>query len=197
MEVGIVSLNPNIKNIQYVIDSILSLGYTPYILDLVHSTKEKIYYLIKRSKIKNWIFTGSPFCVVDRRSTQIPLEIYKIQDKNFMMICYSLESIAYQLNLPISIRSALKKEIFELNVDINSIDSKKKYLFQNIQQPMKLWRNHYGYLSSKINIKPFTELSSYRDECMILSYKNSILVQFHPERSKDGIQFISNWLSYL
>ena len=43
MEVGIVSLHPNIKNIQYITDSILLLGYTPYVLDLVHSTKEKIY----------------------------------------------------------------------------------------------------------------------------------------------------------
>jgi len=195
MEIGIVSLSPNIKNIQYVIDSIILLGHIPYILDLVHSTKEKIYYIIKRSKIKYWIFTGSPLCVVDRRSTQIPLEIYKLQDKKYMMICYSLESIPYQMNLPISIRRTLKKEIFELNVDINNIDSKMKYLFQNIQQPMKLWRNHYGYLSSKININPFTELSSYQGECMILSYRNSILVQFHPERTKDGIQFISNWLS--
>ena len=110
------------------------------------------------------------------------------------MICYSLESIAYQINLPISIRYALKKEIFELNVDINKIDSKDKYLFENIQQPMKVWRNHYGYLSSKINIDPITKLSSYNGECMILSYKNSILVQFHPERTKDGLKLISNWI---
>jgi len=194
MEIGIVSLSPNIKNIQYVTDSIILLGYTPYVLDLVHSTKEKIYYIIKRSKIKYWIFTGSPLCVVDRKSTQIPIEIYKLQNKKFMMICYSLESIVYQFKLPISIRYNLKKEIFDLDINTKNINDKNKYLFQDINQPMRLWRNHYGYLSSKINIEPFEEISNYNGECMILSYKNSILVQFHPERTKDGIQFMSNWL---
>lgn len=182
MEIGIVSLCSNIKYIKYVVNSVKVLGYTPYILDLYHGDKLKIFYIIKRSKISNWIFTGSSCSVIDKNAPQIPLDIYKLHDKKYMMICYSLESIAYQLKLPISFRQDNKKELFELQ-----INNKK----------MKLWRNHYGYLSSDINIEPLQHIKSYNGECMILHYKNSILLQFHPERTRDGIEFIYKWINNL
>jgi len=182
MEIGIVSMCPNIKYIKYVVNSIKILGYTPYVLDLYHGDKLKIFYIIKKSKIQHWIFTGSSCSVIEKSAPQIPLDIYKLNDKKFMMICYSLESIAYQLNLPISFRKENKKELFELQVN------NKKLI---------LWRNHYGYLSSNINIDPLIHIKSYDGECMILLYKNSILVQFHPERTHDGIEFMNNWINNL
>jgi imidazoleglycerol phosphate synthase glutamine amidotransferase subunit HisH len=59
---------------------------------------------------------------------------------------------------------------------------------------MELWRNHYGFLSDKIDLYPLQKLASYDGECMILMYRNSILVQFHPERTNTGIEFMDNWL---
>jgi GMP synthase-like glutamine amidotransferase len=182
MEIGIVSLCPNIKHIKYVVNSIRELGYTPYILDLYHGDKLKIFNIIKKSKIYHWIFSGSSCSVIDRNAPQIPLDIYKLNNKKYMMICYSLESIAYQLKLPISFRKENKKELFELQVN---------------NKKLKLWRNHYGYLSSDINIEPLQHIKSYNQECMILLYKNSILLQFHPERTHDGIEFINNWINNL
>jgi GMP synthase-like glutamine amidotransferase len=182
MEIGIVSMYPNIKDIKYVEDCIRLIGYKPYVLDLYHGIREKIFNIIKRSNIIHWIFTGSPTFVTDRNAPQIPLDIYKLHDKKYMMICYSLESIAYQLKLPISFRQDNKKELFELQ-----INNKK----------MKLWRNHYGYLSSHINIDPLEHTKSYDGECMVLHYKNSILLQFHPERTNDGIEFINKWINNL
>jgi len=182
MEIGIVSMYPIIKDIKYVENCIRDLGYKPYVLDLYHGINEKIVNIIKRSKITHWIFTGSPVFVTDRNAPQIPLDIYKFHDKKYMMICYSLESIAYQLKLPISFRQDNKKEIFEMQ-----LNNKK----------MKLWRNHYGYLSSDIDIKPLQHIKSYNKECMVLYYKNSILLQFHPERTNDGIEFINNWINNL
>lgn len=198
MEIGIVSLYPNIKYIQYLENAIKSLYYKPYILDLAHSTPNKIYSHIKYSHIKHWIFSGSPSTVIDRKSPQIPLELFKLTSKRYMFICYSLESVMYQLKFPVSIRYDLKKELFKLDVDtkINS-----KYLFEGINFPMNVWRNHYGFISSNSVVnsklsfdKNLIEIASYEGESMILLYKNSILIQYHPERTKDGLLLINNWI---
>jgi GMP synthase-like glutamine amidotransferase len=194
MNIGIVSMYPHIKNINYLENIIRQIGYTPYVLDLAHSTPDKIYYLIKRSYIKHWIFSGSPLSVVDNKSIQIPMDIFNLKHKKYMFICYSLESIMYQLKYPISIRHELKKEYFKLDIDEMIINNNKiNYLFEDIILPMNVWRNHYGYVSSHLELEP-TEIASYGDECMILLYKNSILLQFHPEKTNDGLQLIKNWI---
>ena len=198
MDIGIVSLYRNIKDIQKLDDAIKTLGYNTYVLDLAHSTKNKIYQIIKHSYIKHWIFSGSPYLVIDRISPQIPLELFKLTTKKYMFICYSLESVMYQLKYPISIRQELKRELFDLEVDDIKLKlTQTQHLFDNINFPMKVWRNHYGYLSSHLIQREnnhITKLVSYKGECMILLYKNSILIQYHPERTKDGIQLIDNWI---
>ena len=45
-----------------------------------------------------------------------------------------------------------------------------------------------------VNNNLIKEIASYKEESMILLYRNSILVQFHPERTKDGLKFINNWI---
>lgn len=195
MEIGIVSMYPNIKDIVYVSNAIKILGYTPYIVD--HKSKLKsfvrnIYNIIKNSKIKYWIFSGSPSMVIDRESPQVPLEIYNLKDKEFMLICYSMESVAYQMNIPISFRRENRKEIFTL--DIRNTDH---YITKYYNDYINVWRNHYGYVSSLINKSPFTEIASYEEESMILLYKNSILIQFHPERTVDGLILIYNWINHI
>jgi len=32
---------------------------------------------------------------------------------------------------------------------------------------------------------------------MIIFHKNSVLLQIHPERTKDGYKLIDNWINYL
>jgi len=196
MQIGIVSLYPNIKDIHNLENSIKILGYRPHIIDLAHSTQDKIYYHIKNSDIRYWIFSGSPLSVVDRLSPQIPMDIFNLAEKRYMFICYSLESVMYQLKYPISIRHDLKKEIFNLDVDKSKIiKSKTGYLFENITFPMKVWRNHYGYVSNTvINTNLISEVASYEGESMILLYRNSVLLQYHPERTKDGLKLIKNWI---
>lgn len=196
MEIGVVSLYPKLKDIEKLENAIKMIGYTPHILDLVHTTADKIYYHIKNSNIKYWIFSGSPLTVIDKTSTQIPMEIFRLTSKKFMFICYSLESVMFQLKYPISFRKELKKEVFYLDVNNDNVKNNNvEYLFKDIKIPMKLWRNHYGYVSNKlVNNNLIKEIASYKEESMILLYRNSILVQFHPERTKDGLKFINNWI---
>ena len=199
MEIGIVSLYPKQKDIHNLENAIKILGYKPHIIDLAHSTADKIYYHIKNSWIKYWIFSGSPSSVIEKSSPQIPMEIFRLTSKKFMFICYSLESVMYQLKYPISIRKELKKEIFKLDVSKSKIKkTHTEYLFESINFPMKVWRNHYGFVSDKIvNNNLILEVASYEGESMILLYRNSILVQYHPERTKDGLKLIDNWIKHL
>ena len=198
-EVGLVNLNPHIKDIQTLENACRSLGYRPLILDLTQLTKEKVYLFIKRSKIKKWIFSGSRLMVTDLCAPKIPLEIFNLENKEFMMICYSLQSVIYQMDYPISYRKNNKKEVFDLYIDRKTIEHmNKQYLFENIAMPMKLWRNHYAFFSPShiINTNPnndLIDLVSYDGECMMLFYKNSILLQYHPEKTNDGLQLMYNW----
>ena len=200
--VGLVNLNPNIKDIQTLENACRSLGYNPFVLDLTTLTKEKLYVYIKRSKIKKWIFSGSRSMVTDSWTPKIPLDIFDIENKEFMLICYSLQSVIYQLDFPISYRRNNKRETFNLSVDRKRIeDLGKEYLFENIAMPMKVWRNHYAFLSpchihNNPNCDNLIDLVSYDNECMILFYKNSILLQYHPEKTWDGLQLMLNWLKF-
>ena len=198
MEIGIVSLYPKLKDIQNLENAIKILGYNPYVIDLAHTTPDKIYYYIKNSWIKYWIFSGSPSTVIDKGSPQIPMELFKLTAKRYMFICYSLESVMFQLKYPISFRKELKKELFDLDVSKTKINNTKtEYLFKFINIPMKVWRNHYGFVSNTIiNNNLIKEVTSYEGESMILLYKNSILVQYHPERTKDGLKLIDNWVRH-
>jgi imidazoleglycerol phosphate synthase glutamine amidotransferase subunit HisH len=47
-----------------------------------------------------------------------------------------------------------------------------------------------------VNNNLIAEVASYEGESMILLYRNSILVQYHPERTKDGLKLIDNWIRY-
>jgi hypothetical protein len=199
MEIGIVSLYPNIKCIHKLENAIKILGYKPHIIDLVHNTQDKIYYYIKNSYIIYWIFSGSPLSVVDKKSPQIPMDLFKLLSKKYMFICYSLESVMFQLKFPVSIRHDLKKELFKLDVNKNNINkTNTEYLFKNINFPMNVWRNHYGYIANNIllNNNQIKDIVSYEGESMILLYKNSILVQYHPERTSDGLRLIDNWIRH-
>jgi imidazoleglycerol phosphate synthase glutamine amidotransferase subunit HisH len=41
-----------------------------------------------------------------------------------------------------------------------------------------------------------TLVNSYRGEVMTVLYKNTLMTQWHPERSKDGIQCLKAWMEY-
>jgi imidazoleglycerol phosphate synthase glutamine amidotransferase subunit HisH len=42
--------------------------------------------------------------------------------------------------------------------------------------------------------KDIYEVASYRGELMLVFYKNSVMTQFHPERTIAGKRFLQNWL---
>ena len=71
-----------------------------------------------------------------------------------------------------------------------------EYLFTGLKNILNLYRNHHWYFTSIFSkLDNIIEFAKYRGESMMAVYKNAILVQYHPERTKEGIILIKNWLT--
>jgi len=205
MNIGIVNMTGFEKGTKYIIRCIKKLGYIPHNID--YTTSDEIFKKIALSKIKHWIFSGSPHMVVDSTSPIVPLDILNLKEKKIMLICYSFESVLYQLGFPVVKRYMNKKEKFRLAFDEKKIDEiHKTNILYNIRKSgrlnkLRLKRNHHYYIpSDDINYKKHSNIylvSSYRNESMMIFYKNSVMVQFHPERTSHGYKLINNWILLL
>ncbi len=180
--IGIINYYPTLSGTKYLTHAMDLLGYKYQVY-----SHENIFQRIKQSSITHWIFSGSPTSVCKEDSPQIPMEIYKLKDKKYMMICYSMESILLQLGYPIRERYENRREYFTIQLPsaIRSL-----YLFKGIQSPIYLQRNHLRYIPAS----SLDGILSYNGEAMIALYKNSVLIQFHPEKTSDGRKMILNWL---
>jgi hypothetical protein len=170
VEIGVVKVNTN----TYVEDAVRKLGHIPVVLQI---NDEDLVKKIKDSSISHWIFTGTGIAVTvfNPLAPQVPLDIFKMKDKQFFLICYSMESVLYQMGYPIKKRYETKKERFQLD-------------------GLHVYRNHRFYtpvsaLDSKIQL-----VHSFRGEVMTAVYKNAVMTQWHPERTADGIQCLKGWI---
>jgi GMP synthase-like glutamine amidotransferase len=194
MEVGVISMYTDKNMHHYITDALLSIGYQSHVIHFDNPTD--VYNTIKNSTIKKWIFSGSSLTVNADGSPQVPLKIFNIKNKEFLLICYSMESALYQLKIStLKKRYENKKEDFNLNINIKLVkELNKEYLLNGLKNPMKLYRNHHWYFKANIKSDMF-EIAKYRGESMMIIYKNTIMTQFHPERTDDGILLIKNWLN--
>jgi len=180
--IGIINYYPTFNGTKYLTHAMDLLGYNYR----VHG-HENLFQRIRDSSITHWIFSGSPTSVCGENSPQIPMELYTLKNKQYMMICYSMESVLLQLGFPIRERYTNRKEYFTIAIPpaIRSF-----YLFKGIKTPMRLQRNHVRYTPAA----SLDGILSYNGESMMAIYKNSVLVQFHPEKTSDGRQMILNWV---
>jgi GMP synthase-like glutamine amidotransferase len=170
MRIGVVKFNAT----DYVEKAIRKLGHTPVIHQI---NEDDIVSTIKDSPIDHWIFTGTSLAVsvLNPLSPQVPMEILQMTDKHFFLICYSMESLLYQLGYPVVERKDVKKGRFQLG-------------------PLNVYRYHKFYIpANKVN-KKIKVLQTYDGEVMTVCYKNTILTQWHPERTNDGILCLKNWI---
>jgi anthranilate/para-aminobenzoate synthase component II len=187
MEVGIVNMYGTNYECRYLVNAMISLNLTPHIIDGFNTSQYYVFEYIQNSPIKHWIFSGSAHDPTLYDAKKVPIGILNLNDKQFMMLCYSMESILIQLNFHISKRKVIKKELFKLQRPNHP-------LFQNMQSPLALRRNHRWYFSKKVIKEPIHLIASYDNEAMIAIYSNMLLIQFHPEKSPDGKQLIQRWL---
>jgi GMP synthase-like glutamine amidotransferase len=170
MHVGVIKVSTT----TFVEDAIKKLGHTPVVLQI---NDPEIVSKLKESPIKKWIGTGSNLrlSVLQPLAPQIPMEILTMKDKEFFLICYTMESLLYQLGYPVVFRGTFLKERFDLG-------------------PLRVYRHHGYYIpANKVDSKvKVTE--TYKGEVMTALYKNVVMTQWHPERTADGIQVLKHWL---
>ena len=186
-QLGIVNMYGNNYQCRYLINAVISLGYKPLVIS---GSSAQVHNYIKSSPIRLWIFSGAASAVFAEDSPQIPLQVANLKTKKILLICYSMESLLYQLGIPIATRNENKKEIFKLQI------TQPDPLFNNIKNPMVLRRNHIRYVTAKaVAVGPIGPVAAYDDELMIANYKNATLMQFHPEKTPDGKKLLLNWIT--
>ena len=180
-------------DINPLVDAIKELGAIPYIINGTTLSEQELSNTIQRSPIHYWIFSGSRYHIHQEGVPTVPLELLKTENTNkrFLMICFSMESVLVQLGFPIRERYINRKETFNLSIP-------KEYqthpLFKGLPSSMRGWRDHRYYFPRDVLTPPVYLLSSYNGESMIATYKNAVLTQYHPEKTKDGRQLLENWL---
>ena len=194
MRIGIVNMHKDRVDIQSLLAAVRSMDYVPFVLDAVSLSSLELLRAIEHSPIRHWIFSGSRYHIHQEGVPTVPLELLKTEKttKRFLMICFSMESVLVQLGFPIRERYINRKEFFHLSIP-------KEYqthpLFKGIPSSMRGWRDHRFYFPRDVLTPPVYLLSSYNGESMIATYKNAVLIQYHPEKTKDGRQLLENWLS--
>jgi GMP synthase-like glutamine amidotransferase len=180
--------------INSLVDAVEELGAIPHIMNATTLSEQELLTTIQRSPIRHWIFSGSRYHIHQEGVPVVPMELFKTEktEKRFLMICYSMESVLAQLGFPIQERYINRRGPFNLTVPK---ENQEHPLFKGIPSPMRVWRLHKFYFPRTVLRAPVHLLASYNGEAMVATYKNAVLVQYHPEKTKDGRQLIENWLS--
>jgi len=189
MRVGVINMYP-LSGAEFIVRALDKLGHSSFLLKGDQFSEEELFARIKKSPIKNWIFSGSTLHIHEG-GPQVPLDILKLE-KRFLLICYSMESLITRIckcEHHLKERYTHKNEIFHLRQP-----QEFSWLFDGIKEDMVLRRNHHWYLPA--GLLPVHEIASYRGELMIAGYKNCLMMQFHPEKSADGLKMIANWLAF-
>ena len=160
--IGIVNMYHDSDKVKPLVAAVRGLGYRVYMGTLDE---------IAKSRIKTWILSGADHDVT-KDAVQVPLELLTL-NKRFLMICYSMESVLYQMGYPIQHR-ANEKGYFRLRLD----------------RTITAYRNHQYFFTP--NDLPI--LAAYKGELMMTVIGSALLVQFHPEHSSDGRQLLDRWL---
>jgi GMP synthase-like glutamine amidotransferase len=171
MRIGVVKVSTK----HYVEKAVEKLGHTPVVYQI---NDPDLFRKIKESPIQKWIFTGSSLrlTVLNPLAPQVPMDVFHLKDKQFFMICYSMESVLFQLGYPVVKRKTHKKERFQLG-------------------PLTAYRNHWYYIPCNAMDSKVKVTECYNGEVMTGYYKNAVLTQWHPERTQDGIECLKAWIA--
>jgi GMP synthase-like glutamine amidotransferase len=187
--IGVVSMYTWAEGPKYVTEALINMNYTPVVYN-IHNT-HNIAEIIKKSTIKRWIFTGSKITVTSKGSPQVPMDILSYSDKEFFLICYSMESVLWQMGYKLHERAMNRRENFDLQIDTSRLQERPA-LMRNLKNPLHLQRNHRWYLT--LDPAQPGVVATYENETMMFLYKNTVMTQYHPEKTDDGKRLLLNWI---
>jgi GMP synthase-like glutamine amidotransferase len=170
MHVGIIDMNYNPDGIRYLRQALL--GYEVTVVRYGPNLLERV----RRSSIQTWICSGGAHLILEADAPHIPLSLLDLPEKRFMLICYSMESVLLQLGYRMRTHRTVSKGYFTLHGS-------------------KFWKNHFRYVKpADLTGSAIKVLATSQGEVMTATYKNALLVQWHPERSADGRRFLEAWI---
>jgi anthranilate/para-aminobenzoate synthase component II len=73
--------------------------------------------------------------------------------------------------------------------------TKETFMLNDNGDLFNAWRNHNTFIPTDGLQPGIRLLAEYKNETMTAKYKNILMTQWHPEKTDDGIIFLSNWLS--
>jgi len=190
--IGIVNMYHDSDKLKPLLAAVRKLGYRVHL-----GTIDEV----AKSPIQTWIFSGADRDVTEQDAIQVPLELLTLK-KRYLMICYSMESVLYQMGYPIY-RRANEKGYFSMDMRTVSMDMRTASMdMRTVSMDMRTasmdmqksrftgYRNHqYFFRSSDV-----PNLASYNRELMMTAVGPALLVQFHPEHSYDGRRLLSQFL---
>jgi len=142
---------------------------------------------VAKSPIQTWIFSGADRDVTEQDAIKVPLELLTLK-KRYLMICYSMESVLYQMGYPIY-RRTNEKGYFSMDMRTVSMDMRTASMDMQ-KSRFTGYRNHkYFFRSSDV-----PTLVAHNGELMMTVIGPALLVQFHPEHSYDGRRLLSQFL---
>ena len=172
-------MNPAKKPLVF-LETLQSLQCRVELLDATERSNRELFLLVQRSPIQKWICTGSPSSIYDPNSPSLPMELFDLPDKQFFLICYSMEYVLATLGYKVLKRDGNKRETFVL-----------VHGTQLLTNPAILYRNHQYYTpANSLSLS----IADYQGEAMIVRYKRTIMTQFHPEKTDDGKQMLFQWI---
>ena len=156
--IGIVNMYRDSDKLKPLLAAVRKLGYRVHLGTIGE---------VAKSPIKTWIFSGADRDVTE--DIQVPLELLTLK-KRYLMICYSMESVLYQMGYPIY-RRANEKGYFSMGRFTG-------------------YRNHHYFF----RLSDVPALAAHNGELMMTVVGPALLVQFHPEHSYDGRRLLGRWL---
>jgi len=128
---------------------------------------------IKKSKVDRWVLSGNATYTKDTDMYRVPMGIFSMPIRVFA-ICYSFQSTLVQLGYTMhhKPRQAITKYI------------------QHKGKKILVALNYTQCIKSPVK----GEEAASAGESMIVRYKNSLMTQFHPEKTADGRALLYDFL---
>ena len=183
LSVGIVNFNKENMLPMKLIEQLASMKCAIY---MIHYYDDYITIIKNTPEIKHWFFSGSDYNPNSSKSPKMNEKILDIENKKFMMICYSMEIFCKLLG-------------YNLGHDDESTKKVSSYFDGYFNKTIEAWRNHQYFLldSTESKNESIEKLGILDNKVMTAMYKKKsdfLLLQWHPPYTKDGVDLLKQWL---
>lgn len=142
---------------------------------------------VRESPVRDWVLTGSSWDIDARGAPQVPLELLRLRGKRFLLICYSHESLLWQLDVPLQRCERVKGWA---PIDVLS---RGRGLFGSADSA-NVWCNYNTWALAEDIPRGWKILATMGPVAMAIQRGHVTSMQFHPEMLGRGRNIFKEWL---